>query len=302
MAPDDDLRERIADQFSYRGERADIWRAFDRLLETDAYLNLGYSRRYQTHLLGGPQRRLASEVGRTLAAHREGPTEGTRLLDVGCGRGGPALHLAERFGFRVTGVDLVPYNVRRARANARAGEGDGGDGGGAGPDVEFLVGDATRLPVAPDSVDAATAVDALVYLSDRDAVFAELADALRGGGLFVCSDLFLGADAGDDARDRVARFADAWDMPVPGTVEDYEAALEEAGFDVVAVRDLTPNSVGGFRKWTTLYRWLARGPAGRLLDGLLRRWGVDPAVVDEQVRLAHDALPGLRHGLVVARR
>lgn len=92
MAPDH-LRDRITEQFSYGGERADIWRAFDRLLDTDEFLNLGYSDWYQPHILGSSQRRLATKVGATLGAHLP-MMEGVRLLDVGSGRGGPAIHLA----------------------------------------------------------------------------------------------------------------------------------------------------------------------------------------------------------------
>ena len=150
------LRERITDQFSYRGDRADVWRAFDLLLDTDAFLNLGYSAWYQSHLVGSSQRRLVTQVGSRVASHLPA-TDGVRLLDVGCGRGGPAVHLADRFGFRVTGLDLVPYNVARATENARERR----------VDAEFVVGDATQLPFANGSFAACTAVDALVYLPDR---------------------------------------------------------------------------------------------------------------------------------------
>ncbi|MFB6072852.1 MAG: class I SAM-dependent methyltransferase [Halobacterium sp.] len=283
------LRERIADQFSYRGERADVWRVFDSLLETDAYLNLGYSGRYQSHLVGSSQRRLADVVGRRLAANvREPP--GTRVLDVGCGRGGPAVRLADEFGVRATGVDLVPYNVARARENAAE----------RGVDAEFVVGDATRLPFGRDSLPAAVSVDALVYLPDRAAVLAELADVLEPGGVLVFTDLVADRDATDADVRAVDRFAAAWDMPELGSRPGYERALADAGFDVLAVEDLTPHSVGRFRKWTTLFAAVHATPGGGLLDRALERRGLDAATITEQIERAHEALPALEHVLVVA--
>jgi ubiquinone/menaquinone biosynthesis C-methylase UbiE len=283
------IRRRIAEQFSYRGERADVWRAFDFVLDTDAFLNLGFSERYRPHLLGSPQRRLADQVGERLAA-RLPTTTGTRLLDVGCGRGGPAITLAERFGFDVFGIDLVPYNVKRARENARD----------RAVDAEFVVGDATQLPFAPGSFAACAAVDSLVYVPDRAAVFSALADVLDSDGVLVVSDLLT--RSGLDGRERglVESFATAWDMQPPGTFTGYRRALEAAGFAVEPFEDITANSVGRFRKWTTAFLALARSPLGPLLSRLLRAAGLDPERITTQVRRAHAALPYLRHGIITA--
>lgn len=283
------LRKRITEQFSYRGERADIWRAFDLLLDTDEFLNLGYSEWYQPHIVGSSQRRLVTEVGSRVASHLPA-TDGVRLLDVGCGRGGPALHLADRFGFHVTGVDLVPYNIQMATENAR----------GTHLDTEFVVGDATRLPFTENSFAACTAIDALVYLPDRNSVFATVADILEPEGILVVSDLVMQSDVRETEREYVNSFADAWDMPSVGTVEGYEAALDEANFALEAVEDITEHSVGRFRKWTTLYLQLLRSPVRDPVERLLRAHHLDPAAITEQVRDAHQALPFLRHVIIVA--
>lgn len=285
---EDQLPQRIADQFSYRSERADVWRAFDRLLDTQAFLNMGYSGRFQTHLVGDPQQRLVTEVGRTVASHLP-DRDGARLLDVGCGRGGPAVHLADRFGFRVTGLDLVPYNVARAVENARAER----------YPARFVVGDATRLPFGGGSFQACTAIDALVYLPDRPAAFDAVADALEPAGVVVLSDLLVRADANGEAVDA---FAEAWDMPHPGTLDGYVRGLEAAGLDVVGFRDLTRNSVGRFRIWTRLFHGLLETPLRGLVGRALRRAGLDGSAVLTQIRRAHRALPSLRHVLLVARR
>lgn len=285
------LRERITDQFSYRGERADIWRVFELLLDTDEFLNLGYSAWYQPHVVGSSQRRLVTEVGSRVASHLAATT-GVHLLDVGCGRGGPAIHLADRFGFRVTGLDLVPYNVNLATENARGQPGT----------TEFVVGDATKLPFRTGSFGACTAIDALVYLPERTAVFERIADVLEPGGILVLSDLMMRTGVSETQRDRVTSFADAWDMPPVGSVEQYTRALDDTPLELVELETITRHSVGRFRTWTTLFRWLVSSPMGWIIERLLRGYGLDPSAIIDQVERAHHALPALEHGILVARK
>lgn len=97
----DPLHKRVRAQFSYRGSHADIWTAFDTVLDTQEFLNLGYSPWYLPHFFGSSQRRLTRKIGSELTA-RLAVTDGVRLLDVGCGRGGPAIHFEDALGFDVT--------------------------------------------------------------------------------------------------------------------------------------------------------------------------------------------------------
>lgn len=286
-----DLRDRITDQFSYHGDRADVWRGFDLLLDTESYLNLGYSRWYQPHFVGSSQRRLAAKIGRLLESQLHS-TANVRLLDIGCGRGGPAIHLATRFGFRVTGLDLVPYNVTRATDNARE----------RGADARFVVGDATRLPFESESVRACTAIDSLVYVPERSTAISELSDVLAPDGVVVCSDLVTGSDLAESDRQVVTEFADTWDMPPPGTIDEYKRMFTDAGLALRRVEDVTRHSVGRFRKWTTPFLGLLDGPARPLLVRLLRWYGLTPSRVLSQVRRAHRALPHLKHAVFVARK
>jgi 2-polyprenyl-3-methyl-5-hydroxy-6-metoxy-1,4-benzoquinol methylase len=48
-------------------------------------------------------------------AHRIAVTEDSRVLDVGCGIGGPARYLAHRYGCRVEGIDLTPELVETGK-------------------------------------------------------------------------------------------------------------------------------------------------------------------------------------------
>ncbi len=284
------LRERITEQFSNRTGRTDIWHGLDLVVETDSFLNLGYSRWYQPHFLGSSQRRLAAKVGGILESQLR-RTAGRSLLDVGCGRGGPAIHLSTEFGFEVTGIDLVAYNVTQARQNTRAHD----------YDTRFVVGDATALPLAPGRMAACTVMDALVYVPDRTRVVSEIADALAADGALVVSDLVV-RSADDCDRQALEAFAKAWDMPVPATVCEYRRMIEDAGLDLRTVEGITRHSVGRFRKWTTLFLGVLDSPVRPLLVALLRWFGLDPDTVQNQVRRAHDALPDLGHAIFVARK
>lgn len=283
----DRLHERITDQFSYRGERADIWRGFDHVLDTDEFLNLGYSEWYQPHVLGSPQLRLARKIGADLVSH---VTESNgSLLDIGCGRGGPSIYLTERFGFDCTGIDLVPYNVEMARANADR----------RGVSTQFVVGDARRLPFASDTFAACVAIDSLVYVPEKESVFESVARVLRPGGTVVISDLLVRDDVGRAGREAVDAFADSWDMPPLSNVEQYRTTMERAGLTVEHVRDISENSIDRFQKWTDLYLLLVTH-AGNFSEQVLRRWNLDASAIAGQVRTASSALSRLSHVIIVA--
>ena len=291
MADQDGIPAGIVRQFSDVGERAAVWRALDLVLETDAFLNLGYSRWYQTHLVGDPQRRLVDVIGRDLV-DRLPETSGVALLDVGCGRGGPARRLARRHGFAVTGVDLVPHNVELAAERAR----------GGGRSTVYLVGDATRLPVRNEAFPAAVAIDSPVYIDATDRFYAELHRVLATGGIAVVSDLVTADDRSADDRAAIDAFATAWDMPPIPTRSAYRADLSESDLDLLAFRDITDHSVGRFDKWARLFLGVANGPLAGQLRRALAAKDVDLDAVVDAVAAARPALPHLRHVVVHVRR
>ena len=118
----------------------------------------------------GSTREEVDFVERTVALGRPG-----RLLDLPCGEGRHALELARR-GHRVTGVDLSPAAVDRARDEARR----------AGLSVDLVEGDMRSPPAGP--FDGACCLgNSLGYLSHADlkAFLRSMHAALRPGGRWV---------------------------------------------------------------------------------------------------------------------
>lgn len=150
----------------------------------------------------------------------------TRVLDIGAGIGGTARYLVLRHGCRVATVDLTPAFVEVARAlNARLGL--------AGA-IESHVASALVLPVADASVDLATMFHVGMNISDKSALFAEVARVLAPGGRFALYDVMAGGGGGEFAFPVPwSRVAETSFVEPPAT---YRGAAEAAGLTVVAER------------------------------------------------------------------
>lgn len=161
-------------------------------------------------------------------ADRAGLAPGMRVLDVCAGLGGPARYLAVQRGVEAVGVDL---NRGRAAAAARLTARVGLSGR-----VRFVRGDATRLPFAPASFDAAIAQEAFLHIADKAALFACCRRVLKPGGRLAFTDwiAFPSLTAADRAR--LAEGIQAVDIQ---SFAGYEALLREAGFVDVAHDDLS---------------------------------------------------------------
>lgn len=75
---------------------------------------------------------------------------GGRVLDLGCGAGVPVARTLVEHGFSVSGVDISPGQVERAR--------------GLVPGADFQVGDMTALEFAPESFDGVCAFYSLIHV------------------------------------------------------------------------------------------------------------------------------------------
>src|SRR5205085_2934525 len=63
---------------------------------------------------GSETKERAQEQLIELLADRVGMVHGTRVLDIGCGMGGTAMYLADRFDARILGITISPIQAAMA--------------------------------------------------------------------------------------------------------------------------------------------------------------------------------------------
>jgi SAM-dependent methyltransferase len=102
--------------------------------------------------------------------------DGAQVLEVGCGPGHLSIRLARQYGLEVTGLDLDPAMIERARANTDRAAGDGDERW-----PSFLVGDVASLPFPDGSFDLVISTLSMHHWADPTAGLAEIGRVLRPG-------------------------------------------------------------------------------------------------------------------------
>jgi MPBQ/MSBQ methyltransferase len=157
----------------------------------------------------------------------------TRLLDLGCGIGGPARVAAASYACPVVGVDLSPDFIRVARFFTER--------LGLNGLVEHRVAAGDRIDVADASFDRAMIVHVGMNIPDKAAVFAEVRRALRPGGTFA---LFEQMKRSDDPPNYPLPWAEDERSSFVAAPEEYVRLLEAAGFTVTRNEDRTAATAG----------------------------------------------------------
>ncbi len=116
---------------------------------------------------------------------RLNPRPGETMLDVAGGTGDVAFGIVERRGAagRIAGGKVIVCDINRAMLEVGR---DRAVDRGLLHGIEWLCGDAERLPVASSSIDAYTIAFGLRNVTHLDAALAEARRVLKPGGRFFC--------------------------------------------------------------------------------------------------------------------
>jgi SAM-dependent methyltransferase len=120
-------------------------------------------------LLDSLFRRIAADIGAVAP-------EEIKVLEVGCGPGRLSILLAGEYGLDVSGLDLDPAMIERARAHAERSKNDGQ------LRPSLLVGDVSSMALPDGSFDLVVSTLSMHHWADPSAGLTEIARVLRPGG------------------------------------------------------------------------------------------------------------------------
>ena len=153
------------------------------------------------------------------------------VLDVGSGIGGPARHVARRFGCRVSGIDLTAEFCEVARHLTSL--------LGLEERVALRQGDALSMPFADAAFDGAFSMNVSMNIADKRGLYREIHRVLRPGARLVLSEVVQGPGGAPDYPTPWARTAASSFLATPA---ETRANLEASGFAIENLRDTTDAS------------------------------------------------------------
>ncbi|MCY4480427.1 MAG: class I SAM-dependent methyltransferase [Rhodospirillales bacterium] len=154
--------------------------------------------------------------------------ETDHILDVGSGLGGPARYLAQRFGCRVSGIDLTAEFCDVARHLTAL--------LGFEERVSVRQGDALAMPYGDATFDGAYSMNVSMNIADKRALYREIRRVLRPGAWLVLSEAAQGPGGAPDYPTPWARTAASSFL---ATEAETRASLEACGFTIESLRDTT---------------------------------------------------------------
>ncbi len=161
---------------------------------------------------------------------------GQQILDIGCGLGGPARYIAQRFHCNVSGIDITEPFVEAARGLTRLLRMEG--------EVRIEHGDGLHLPYRDASFDGAYTQHVTMNVADRSGFFAEAWRVLRPGAFFALTEHGLGS--GGNPHHPVPWSEDGRGACLVAPAET-QALLRSAGFEDLQVEDTGAKYLAGYK-------------------------------------------------------
>jgi len=174
-----------------------------------------------------------------------------RVLDAGCGIGGPARWLASKIGCEVVGLSLSERQVHKARALSKE--------QGLEDRVHFEVGNYCQTGFADASFDVVWAIEAHATEVDKEAFIQEAFRLLKPGGCLVMAD-YLSAKPSFSPQESalMMQWLNHWAITELANIEMFAGWITRTGFDFREFEDVTARIMPSALRmyWASFPGWL----------------------------------------------
>ncbi len=164
-----------------------------------------------------------------------------RVIDIGCGPGDTTIYIAKKYGCHVTGIDILPEMIKKAKENA----------------IKYKVDHLTRFEVldamSPAFSDFSFDVaifQAVLIFGDKQKMLNFTYRVLNDNGLIGANELTW---RGNLPREIKETFAEEFAQPLINaeTKDDWISIFSKAGFRKVACDEIHSLTIGTFiRMWS----------------------------------------------------
>jgi len=152
---------------------------------------------------------------------------GLRILDIGCGIGGPAFLLAAKYGANVVGIDIERQLVEQAAIRA--------DKLDLSAQCEFVHVRPGPWPFAAESFDVVLSTGVIMQIENKNEIFDEAMRVLKPGGTLTCYDWMK--PEGEYSEDMHYWFKMERLTYSMKTIKEYESMIRDAGFTDIEITD-----------------------------------------------------------------
>lgn len=186
---------------------------------------------------------LASKIGLS------GTPSNLKVLDVGCGIGGPMRNICRFTGADVTGVTLNQYQVDRGNILSNA------DPLLGTSKCRSVQGDFMEMPFKDSTYDAAYAIEATCHAPDRVGVYSEIYRVLKPGTIFAAYEWCMTDkyDPNNAEHNKIKKDIEEGDgLPDICHTSVCLEAMKKAGFEILHERDMAEDEFGvgkGGKPW-----------------------------------------------------
>lgn len=186
--------------------------------------------------------------------------ESDKVLDAGCGVGGAAMYLAEKFNCHAHGITLsqnqVDFALNKAKERNLLDK------------VSFTAADFTKMPFPDESFDVVWATESVCHAHEKADFLKEAHRVLKKGGRLIVADFFRTMETpNQEEKALLDNWGKSWAVPHFEYINAFDDKAKMAGFSSTKTKNITQNIMPSAKR---LYYCFV---PGIICDGFLRAFG-----------------------------
>jgi len=168
-------------------------------------------------------------------------TKNKKVLDAGCGQGVTSLYLAQKYHCKITGISIIPFEIKIARANANSQK-----------KLNYKLMDYNNLEFPDNHFDCIYTTESAVHSYDIEKTLKEFFRVLKPGGKLVMSEYTLAQDKKFSKKElEILNFVIKYSA-MAGLKNfrhnSFPRVLKNAGFGNIAEENITKNIKPSFER------------------------------------------------------